>query len=156
MGRLTRAFRVVLLVLAAGSATLAIAAPAVPPAVPSTGNTIPDPSAWQYVITKQIEAFRVGDAQAAMSYAGAGFKRRFTDPRLFMVTVAAAGYFPIFTSLSHSFGIFTQPDPRTAVQVVELVGPRQQRYEAIYALSKEADGWRVESVGLMQLDGMAV
>jgi hypothetical protein len=123
---------------------------------PPPKASIPDPSSWQQVITIQIEAFRKGDAETAMKYAGSMFRRRVTDPNLFMRSVAAAGYKPIFTSLSHSFGQFTQPDPRTALQVVLFIGARQQLYEAIYALQQEAGGWRVESLELMQLDGMAV
>ena len=151
--RLMRRAAFAALLSLAGAVAVAAATRVVP--VPSTGDTIPDPSAWQYVITGQIEAFRRGDARAAMGYAGSMFKRRFHDPTVFMMSIAAAGYAPIFTSTSHSFGKFVQPDPKTAVQVVEFIGAKQELYEAIYAVSKEAEGWRVEGVQLMKLDGIA-
>jgi len=129
-------------------------AAASPPATP--GAIAVDPSVWQVVITSQIEAFRKGDAAGALSFAGAMFKKNFSDPNVFMISIASAGYTPIFTSVSHTFGKFTQPDPMTALQVVNLVGPKQELFEAIYVLQKEADGWRVEGVQLAKTDGMAV
>ena len=120
------------------------AAPAAPtvttpaPALTPPADTVPDPAAWQSVITGQIDAFRKGDSAGALSFAGAMFQKTFTDPSMFMVAIAQSGYIPIFTSVSHSFGTFTQPDALTVVQVVELVGPKQELFEAIYALAKEA------------------
>jgi len=137
-----------------GATTPAPSTPAAAPAAP--GAVAVDPSVWQVVITGQIEAFRKGDGATALSFAGAIFKKNFSDPNLFMMSIAAAGYAPIFTSVSHTFGKFTQPDPLTALQVVDLVGPKQELFEAIYMLQKEADGWRVEGVELAETDGMAV
>jgi hypothetical protein len=133
------------------------AAPASPPNTPETPAEItPDPSPWQDVITGQIEAFRKGDGKTALGYAGAAFQKTFADPDTFMISIAASGYGPIFTSVSHSFGRFTQPDANSVVQVVELIGPRQESYEAIYALGKEAGGWRVEGVELMKTADMNI
>jgi len=113
-----------------------------------------DPSPWQTVITGQIEAFRKGDGKTALSFAGAAFQKAFSDPNTFMISIAASGYAPIFTSVSHSFGKFSQPDATTAIQVVDLVGPKQETFEAIYVLTKETDGWRVEGVELMKTNSV--
>ena len=138
--------------LAAGPVAGEGAAPATPPA---TAAKV-DPVAWQSVITGQIEAFRAGDAPKALSYAGAAFKKTFTDPVQFMQTIAQSGYSPIFVSVSHNFGAFTQIDASDVAQVVNFVGPKQELYQAIYVLGLEPDGWRVDGVQLMKTDGMAV
>lgn len=124
-----------------------------------SGSTPPasaevDPSAWQTVITGQIEAFRKGDGKAALGFAASAFQKAFADPNTFMISIAASGYAPIFTSVSHSFGKFSQPDAMTAVQVVDLVGPKQEVFEAIYVLTKEAGGWRVSGVELTKINAV--
>ena len=82
---------------------------ATPGSAPETpAETTPDPAAWQDVITGQIEAFRKGDGKAALGFAGTAFQKTFTDPNTFMISIAASGYGPIFTSVSHSFGKFTE------------------------------------------------
>ena len=149
------------LLLASPAFAMAAGAPAAPSAAASSGaaspaDTVPDPAAWQDVINGQIEAFRKGDGAAALNLAAAAFRKTFSDPAVFMVTIAASGYAPIFTSVSHSFGSYTQPDAESVVQVVTLVGPKQELYEAVYALGKEADGWRVQGVTLMKEEGMSV
>ena len=73
-----------------------------------------------------------------------------------MVSIAQSGYAPIMTSVSHSFGSFTQLDPDSVMQVVTIVGPRQEIYQAIYSLGREADGWRVQGVTLMKEDAVSV
>lgn len=166
MDSLARSFRVLSvavvfsfftgLALADETTTSAPSTPAPTAAPAAPGDVAADPSVWQVVITGQIEALRKGDGPAALSFAGAIFKKNFSDPNVFMMSIASAGYTPIFTSVSHTFGKFTQPDPMTALQVVDLVGPKQELFEAIYMLQKEADGWRVEGVQLAKTDGMAV
>jgi hypothetical protein len=131
-------------------------APAQTPQAAAPTDVKPDPAEWQSVITGQIEAFRKGDGATALSFAAQVFKTTFKDPNTFMVSIAASGYTPIFTSVSQSFGAFTQPDAMTVVQVVNLIGPKQELYEAIYALGKEADGWRIEGVQLTKKDSVSV
>jgi hypothetical protein len=134
------------------------AAVAAPPAVSAAppAAIAPDAAAWQDVITGQIEAFRKGDAPAAFGYAAAAFQKNFPDAMTFMTLIAASGYTPIFTSVSHSFGKFDRPDDVTVVQEVKFVGAKQDLYEAIYLLGKEAQGWKVQGVQLMKIDGLGV
>ena len=137
-----------------GAPQPALAAEAVPATPPA--QQVPDPSAWQAVVTGQIEAFRKGDAAAALGFAASGFRKMFSNPAVFMVSIAQSGYAPIMTSVSHSFGSFTQLDPDSVMQVVTIVGPRQEIYQAIYSLGREADGWRVQGVTLMKEDAVSV
>jgi hypothetical protein len=154
--RLVRMLPVAVLLIS-GAPFAAAAPPPAPAAAPaSPADIAPDPALWQDVITGQIEAFRKGDAPTAFSYAATAFQKSFTDPAVFMVSIAASGYTPIFTSVSHSFGKFTLIDATTVVQVVHLVGPKQELYEAAYALGKEDGGWRVQGVQLAKVDGLAV
>jgi len=126
-------------------------------AVPARAQDAAAPEvAWQAVVTGQINAFRVGDGAAALGFAGAGFKTRYSDPDAFVVDIARSGYAPIMTSVSHSFGKFDKIDEKTVMQVVKFVGPNQTFYEALYQLGLEADGWRVEGVALKQSADISV
>jgi len=113
-------------------------------------------AAWQAVITGQIEAFRAGDGDTALSLAGAGFQARFKDPAAFVAAIEASGYDPIVRSVSHSFGEFEQVDDTHVVQIVRIVGPDQLIYEALYQLENEDGGWRVQGVALRRRQGVAI
>ena len=108
------------------------------------------------ILETSSEAFRVADAGKALSYAGAAFQTRFKDPMAFMTAIAGSGYAPIFTSISDSFGKYEQPDDKTVLQEVDFVGGDQKLFVAIYALSLEPGGWRVEGVQLAQTSGMGI
>lgn len=160
MGSLTRSLRLVsmCLMLVSGIAGPVFAAEAVPttPPVAAPGDIVPDPTEWQAVISEQIDAFRNGDAPTAFSFAAAPFQKAFPDAITFMQSIAASGYAPIFTSVSHSFGKFTKLDDQTVMQIVTLIGSKQELFDAVYQLTKEPGGWRVSGVQLMRANGMAV
>lgn len=109
-------------------------------------------------MTGQIEAFRAGDGEAALSFAGAGFQTQFDGkPEAFIAAIATAGYAPIVESRSHSFGTFDKVSDTSVLQVVKFVGPNQTLYEAVYQLADEPDvGWRVQGVALRKQDGIAI
>ena len=158
MGSLTRSLRLVstcLILVSSVPAFAAEVAPTTPPAV-APSDVLPDPTAWQTVITEQIDAFRNGDAPTAFSFAAAPFQKAFPDAVTFMESIAASGYAPIFTSVSHSFGKFTKLDDQTVMQIVNLVGSKQELFDAVYQLTKEPGGWRVSGVQLMRTNGIAV
>ena len=119
-------------------------------------DTAPAEAEWQAVITGQIQAFRDKDAPAALSFAGAEFKKNFTDPAQFFIAIMGSGYTPIMDSRSHTFGQFKLVTPEQVVQDVKFIGNDQSLYEAIYQLDKEADGWRVHGVQLMKQPGVGV
>jgi len=131
-------------------------APAGPPAAGAKADAAPIAAAWQKAITGQVEAFRRADAVTAFSYAGAPFRKAFPDATTFMLSVAAAGYGPIFTSVSYSFGEFQQLDPANVVQQVRFVGPNGEAYVAVYVLALEPAGWRIEGVQLAADESIGV
>jgi hypothetical protein len=113
-------------------------------------------TAWQAAITSQIEAFRGADGATALKFAGAGFRDQFSDPQQFLMAITQMGYEPLVHSRSHSFGKFEQFDATHAMQIVNIVGPDQLLYEALYQMMMESDGWRVEAVSMKRADGLAV
>ena len=42
------------------------------------------------------------------------------------------------------------------MQIVRIVGPDQQLYEALYQMLMEPDGWRVEAVSMKKAEGLSV
>jgi hypothetical protein len=113
-------------------------------------------TAWKAAITGQIEAFRSDDGEKALLYAGEAFRQEFTDPDEFVAAIAQMGYEPLVHSRSHSFGAFEQFDETHAMQIVNIVGPDQLVYEALYQMMMEPEGWRVEAVTMRQAEGLAV
>lgn len=108
------------------------------------------PADWQGVITSQVEAFRVHDSPAALSFAGAGFKQTFPDPEVFYQAIASMGYTPIMESRTHTFGAFRVVEANVVMQAVTFTGKDQRLYEAIYQLNLEAAGWRVAGVQMAE------
>lgn len=113
---------------------------------------------WQDAITGQIEAFRHGDGEKALSFAGFAFQVRYRDrdPAAFVRDIKRSGYGPIMDSSSHSFGKFQIRDDNAVLQVVKIFGPNQGLYQALYQLKVEGDGWRVQSVILRKEPGIGV
>ena len=109
-----------------------------------------DEAAWQAVISGQIEAFRTGDATGAFGYAAAGFKLSFPDAETFYAVILGTGYAPIAQSSTHSFGRFQQVNEAQVMQVVRLVGAEDGRFDALYQLVLEPEGWRVQGVQLQK------
>jgi len=103
-------------------------------------------AAWQSVITQQLKAFRAGDGAAALKCAGAAFKESYSDPSRFYADIVK-GYEPLVKSRSHTFGEF-KIEEGVVGQIVNLVGPDKTPYMALYILTKEADGWRIQNVNL--------
>jgi hypothetical protein len=107
-------------------------------------------AAWQEVISAQIEAFRSGDAGGAFGYAAAGFKTSFPDAETFYAVILGTGYAPIAQSSSHSFGQFKLVAGEQVIQIVRLAGAEDGRFDALYQLVKEPEGWRVLGVQLQK------
>ena len=116
----------------------------------------PGATPWQDVITGQVQAFRDHDAKAALSFAGQGFQATFPSPEAFFVTIMRSGYTPIMESRSHSFGDFQMVGEKSVAQQVQFTGANQQLYEAVYLLTEEAGGWRVQGVQLAQTGAVGV
>ena len=112
---------------------------------------------WRAVIDQQIEALREGDADTALELAGATFKRVYSDGDSFLADIERAGYGPIISSRSHSFGQAREVGETSVIVVVNLVGPNQGLYEAVYQMADEPDeGWRVQGVVLRPIEGIGI
>lgn len=120
------------------------------------GSEAADELPWQDVISSQIQAFRDKDAPAAFSYAGAGFQVTFQNAEVFFEAIVRSGYAPIMESRSHSFGGFQRIGDIGVVQEVRFVGKDQELYSAIYQLTEEEVGWRVQGVQLVRQAGVAI
>jgi hypothetical protein len=125
----------------------------VQPEVPAEVSVVP----WQDVITSQIQAFRDHDAPAAFSYAGAGFQTSFPSAEAFFAAIVTSGYAPIMESTTHSFGRYELlGEEQGVVQEVRFIGKDQDYYDAVYQLTEEAAGWRVQGVQLVKRPGIAI
>ena len=109
-----------------------------------------DEAAWQAVISGQLEAFRTGDAAGAFDYAAAGFKLSFPNAETFYAVILGTGYAPIAQSSSHSFGQFRMVNEEQVMQIVRLMGADDGRFDALYQLIREPEGWRVQGVQLQK------
>ncbi|MEO6012238.1 MAG: DUF4864 domain-containing protein [Devosia sp.] len=114
------------------------------------------PDEWQVSISGQIQAFRDKNAPVALSFATQPFKDNYESPEQFFIAIIASGYSPIMESRSHSFGPFKVLEPGVVMQDVKFVGNDQSLYEAIYQMTKEADGWHVGGVQLVKTTGVGV
>ena len=133
------------------SAVLLFAAPA------RADDPAVSPTEWQAVIAGQIQAFRMHDAVAALSFAGDEFQKTYTGhPEAFVAAIVASGYGPIVESRSQTFGEFRLIDPGQVVQEVKITGTNQMIYEAFYILGKETGAWRVHGVQLAKTQGLGV
>jgi hypothetical protein len=122
-------------------------APAQESRLPAPAQEAEKRTEWQGVITKQIEAFRASDGAAALSCAGQSFREAFKNPTEFYEFIATSEYSPIVKSSSHSFGEFKMAeDEGTVLQIVSIVGRDQRVYKAIYEMTRENDGWKVQGV----------
>ena len=109
---------------------------------------------WQATVTGQIEALQSGNAEIALDLASAGFRETYTDPERFLADVKRSGYGPIAEARSHSFGTYEKTESGVVLQVVKLVGPNLDLYEAVYQLMDEpGQGWRVLGVVLRKVPG---
>lgn len=135
------------------SLAIALAATTTPLSAAEDGSVA---APWQDVITGQIQAFRDRDAPAAFDYAGTPFKVSFGNADMFFEAIVRSGYAPIMESASHSFGEYRLIGQLGVMQQVRFVGNDQQLYEAVYQLTEEGDGWRVQGVRLFTPEAMAV
>lgn len=121
----------------------------------SIGIALPqEATPWQATISGQIEALQSGEAETALGLASAVFREAYTDAERFLADVKRSGYGPIVEARSHSFGAFERTESGVVLQVVKLVGPNLDLYEAVYQLMDEpGQGWRVLGVVLRKVPG---
>ena len=148
---MTSIFRSILVPLVA---LLLIIVPTIGQETPPARDAVETP--WQDVISSQIQAFRDRDAPGAFMYAGASFHLNFPDAESFFNTIMGSGYSPIMESTSHSFGEFQMVGTNGVIQEVRFIGGNQELYGALYQLTEEQGGWRVQGVQLFREQGVAI
>ena len=130
---MTSIFRSILVPLVA---LLLIIVPSIGQETPVAPDAVETP--WQDVISSQIQAFRDRDAPGAFN------------------TIMGSGYSPIMESTSHSFGEFQMVGTNGVIQEVRFIGGNQELYGALYQLTEEQGGWRVQGVQLFREQGVAI
>ncbi len=107
-----------------------------------------DRMAIQGVITRQIDAFRRDDAEAAFAFASPGIQAQFGTPERFLDMVRRA-YPAVHRPRAMEFTGLRLGDGGT-VQEVELVGPDGALQLALYSMERDAAGaWRISGCVLV-------
>ncbi len=114
-----------------------------------------DKSAFQSIITQQIEAFKVGDHATAYSLASPGVQSKFRNPVVFG-QMARKGYAPVTAPQNYVFGRVSDK-LGSPTQHVNLTGPAGQNWIALYGFEKQSDdSWRINGVVLIKVPGSEV
>ncbi len=108
------------------------------------------------VIESQLNAFAKDDGAEAFTFAAPIVKQLFRTPEQFMAMVKN-GYQPVYRNSNRIFGdIFQDGLGRPAMRVV-LTGADGKRYEALYAMEKQADGtWKIASCTILAIPAQEV
>ena len=120
---------------------------------PASAQTVSpkDQTAFQAVITSQLEAFKNDDGKAAFSYAAPFIQGKFQNPENFMAMVKK-GYGSIYKNTKYSFGQVVIDPTGRPIQHVILTAPDGSRHEASYALQQQQDGsWRIAGVQMIEI-----
>lgn len=124
-----------------------VGAPAYAQAVPDA-----DKSAIQGTISNQLEAFKRDDGATAYSFAAPNVKQVFPTVDAFMAMVKQ-GYQPVYRPQSYTFRDLEMKDGRLS-QSVEIVGPDNDFWTAVYTVEKQSDGtWRITGCYLIKTPG---
>lgn len=109
-----------------------------------------DRSAFQTIITGQLEAFRADDGVRAYSYAAPMIRQIFPTPDNFMAMVQK-GYPPVYRPQSYRFGKAELSASGRPIQRVTIEGPDGITYEAIYTMERQPDGtWQINGCALVR------
>ena len=103
-------------------------------------------AALQGVVTKQLDAFRRGDAAAAEAFAAPGIRNQFPDPAKFFDMVKSQ-YGALIKPKSTTFA-GVEASPHGPVQKVTVVASDGTVWAAMYAFEKVDGEWRIIGVGL--------
>jgi ketosteroid isomerase-like protein len=108
------------------------------------------------VIESQLNAFAGDNGAEAFSFAAPIVKGIFKTPEQFMAMVKQ-GYQPVYRNQSRLFGdVFQDNLGRPAMSVV-LTGADGKRYEALYAMEKQADGmWKIAGCVILAIPAQEV
>lgn len=118
--------------------------------VPASAESA-DQSAFQAVISGQLEAFKKDDGQTAYSFAAPIVKGIFPTAEIFMGMVKR-GYEPIYKNTKYSFGDLATDSLGRPAQHVIITATNGKRYEAVYAMQQQPDGsWKIAGVQMVEI-----
>jgi ketosteroid isomerase-like protein len=110
-----------------------------------------DQSAFQAVISGQLEAFKKDDGQTAYSFAAPIVKGIFPSAEIFMGMVKR-GYEPIYKNTKYVFGDLATDTLGRPAQHVIITASDGKRYEAVYAMQQQPDGtWKIAGVQMVEI-----
>lgn len=119
------------------------------PVCAQSAVTADDQAAIRGVISRQIEAFKREDGEAAFAFASPHIQEQFGGPGRFLDMVRRA-YPAVHRPRSMDFSELLVGDG-TIVQQVELVGPDGQAELALYSMQRDTTGrWRIDGCILAQ------
>ena len=115
-----------------------------------------DAGKLQSIISSQIEAFRIDDANTAFGFASNTLQKYFQTPERFMDMVKR-GYKPVYRPQQFSFGKLTNEAGGKPTQIVQIVDELGNTWTALYVFERHSDGtWRIASVSLERVEGSNV
>ena len=106
-------------------------------AVPSAAFA--DEEKAQTTIKNQLEAFLARDDNKAYSYAAPNVQQIFPNVNAFM-SMVRNGYPQVYSPKFYSFGRTRDLENGQIAQEVELTGPKNREWAALYTLEVQADG----------------
>jgi Domain of unknown function (DUF4864) len=110
-----------------------------------------DQSAFQAVISGQLEAFKKDDGQTAYSFAAPIVKGIFPNVETFMGMVKR-GYEPIYKNSKYVFSDLKTDSLGRPAQHVIITAINGKRYEAVYAMQQQPDGsWKIAGVQMVEI-----
>ena len=142
--------RAFLLSIALGGAALAAlgGAALAQTAGPPPGVSEADRTAIRGVISRQLEAFKRGDAAAAYQFAGPAVRQMFPSPEIF-IDMVRRGYPPVYRPRDIEFSELALREDGL-VQEVELVGPDGKPVLALYTMVRGPNGtWLIAACSLI-------
>lgn len=119
---------------------------------PATAQSLSDAdrSAFQSIITGQIDAFQADDGARAYEFAAPMIRRIFPNPDMFMAMVRK-GYPQVYRPQSYRFGEAGFSASGRPTQRITIVGPDGISYEAIYTMEQQPDGsWQINGCAIVR------
>lgn len=110
----------------------------------------PESGAIQSVISRQIDAFRKDDGEAAYGFAAPGIKQLFPSSDAFMAMVRM-GYPQVYRPQSFDFGPLKQQEDGGVLQDVRIIDAAGEFWTAVYALERQPDGsWLISGCWILK------
>jgi hypothetical protein len=111
---------------------------------------------FRQIITRQIEALRAGDGEAAFDFASPYLQMRFRTGENFLAMVKR-GYSAVIDPRRFNFKQVTRGSEGEPVQTVEIVDRQGRVWMARYSFEQQSDGsWRIAAVQLEKAPGADV